>query len=97
MQDLSYDHHAFFFVVQVQELSFENRLSTIILKVQNCQDIDNKIDDVSRSASEICPDVRIGRRRKLSRYTDVILSNDTIKEQDERQRFRHDSPKYRCY
>jgi hypothetical protein len=87
----------FFFVVQVQKLSFENRLSTINFKLQRCQDIDNKIDDVSKSASEICPDKRIGRRRNLSRYTIVILSYDTIKGLDERRCFRHGSRKYRCY
>ena len=61
----------FFFVVLVQELSIENQLSTIILKVQNCQDIDYKIDDVSKSASETCPYMRIGQRRNLSWYTDL--------------------------
>ena len=59
-----------FFVVQIQELFFLNRLSTIIFEIKNCHDIDNKIDDVSKSASETCPYMRIGRRRNLSRYTD---------------------------
>ena len=55
MQDLSNDHDAFNFFIYGQDLSFENCLSTIIIKMQNCQYIDNKIDDVSKSASEICP------------------------------------------
>jgi hypothetical protein len=54
-----------FFVVQVQELSFENRLSTIYIRAKACHIADNEIDDVSKSASEICPDKRIGRRRNL--------------------------------
>ena len=68
-----------------------------LFKGTNCQCIDNKIDDVSKSASENCAYMRIGRRQKLSRYTDVILSNDTIKVQDERGRFRIGSTRYRCY
>jgi hypothetical protein len=74
-------------------MTFEHNL----FKGAYCQYIDNKIDDVSKSASETCPYMRIGRRQNLSRYTIVILSNDTIKEQDERRRFRHGSTKYRCY
>jgi hypothetical protein len=42
---------------------------------------------VSKSALPKYHYERIGRKRNLSRYEDVILSNDTIKEQYERQLF----------
>jgi hypothetical protein len=42
---------------------------------------------VSKSAPEYSQDIRIGRRRNLSRWKDIILLNDTIKEQNERRRF----------
>jgi len=97
MLDLSNDHDTFFFIVYEQYLSFENRLSTINIRAKVCHVTDNEIYDVSKSASETCPDKEIGRRQNLSRYTDVIISNDTITELDERWRFRHGSTKYRCY
>ena len=96
MQDLSNDHDAFNFL-SISRIYLLMTVEHNFFKVTNCQYIDNKIDDVSKSASEICPDNRIGRRRNLSRYTIVILSYDTIKGPDERRRFRHGSTKYRCY
>ena len=40
---------------------------------------------VSKSASEICPERKIGRRRNLSRYEMVIIKNKTVPEPIERR------------
>ena len=68
MLDLSNDHDTFIFLVYEQYLSFENRLSTIYIRAKVCHVTDNEIYDVSKSASEICPDKEIGRRQNLSWY-----------------------------
>ena len=52
---------------------------------------------VSKSAQVNCQEKWIGRRRKLSRYAYVILSNDTIKEQDERRLFSQENTELCCY
>ena len=62
-----------------QKFWFWIGLITIILTGRNCQVKKHKISDVSTSGYTILSWIEIGRRRNLSRYEDVILSNDTIK------------------
>jgi len=52
---------------------------------------------VSKSALGICLAGEIGRRRDLPWCRDVILSNDTITEPDERWLFSHGSTKLCCH
>ena len=63
------------------------QLSRIFLTAQNVNIKKTLKMTVSKSAKEKGQEKRIGRLRKLSRYKDVILSNDTIKGPVERRLF----------
>jgi hypothetical protein len=85
--ELSGEYNAFYFFVFEQDLFFWEPSVTISDRTQT---IELKMIikmAVSKSAPRSYQNKIIGRRRNLSRYTDVILSNDTIKEQDERRLF----------
>jgi len=69
----------------MQKIWFLIGLITIILTGGNCQVKKHKISDVSTSGYTIFSWIQIGQRRNQSRYEDVILSNDTIKESAERR------------